>query len=225
MAKSEKKRQARELRRKGNSIKDIADKLQVSKGSVSLWCKDISLSKDQIEKLEIKMNKASYKGRLKGAATQKQKRLDRMVFWEKRGQEEIKKISKQEKLLIGLALYWGEGGKNENKVAFSNSDPAIISFILKWFKEIFNIKKNQFAFQIGINILHKNRYPQVLTYWQNQTGMLKSQFQKPSFKKTKVKKKYEDMENHFGTLRITVKKSSELFYRIRGLIKAIDKAA
>lgn len=44
MAKFKEKIKARELRHRGESIKDIARKLKVSKGSVSRWCRDIELT-------------------------------------------------------------------------------------------------------------------------------------------------------------------------------------
>ncbi|MCF7865381.1 MAG: helix-turn-helix domain-containing protein [Candidatus Pacebacteria bacterium] len=47
MAKFEQKMQARSLREKGMSIKSIAKQLGVSVSSVSLWCRDIILSKEQ----------------------------------------------------------------------------------------------------------------------------------------------------------------------------------
>ena len=52
MAKSKEKLHARQLRKKGLSIKNIAQKLSVSPGSVSIWCSDIVLTKDQIKKAE-----------------------------------------------------------------------------------------------------------------------------------------------------------------------------
>ena len=52
MAKPQEKLEARKLRRKGESIKVIAKKLQVSPSTVSTWCKDIKLSPIQVRELE-----------------------------------------------------------------------------------------------------------------------------------------------------------------------------
>ena len=52
MAKSKQMLQARQLRKEGESIKVIAKKLSVSVSSVSVWCRDIELSKEQIESLK-----------------------------------------------------------------------------------------------------------------------------------------------------------------------------
>jgi len=65
MAKSKAKLQARELRQKGKSIKEIAEILKVSPGSVSVWCRDIELTTHQIEVLQERMLDVNYGNRVK----------------------------------------------------------------------------------------------------------------------------------------------------------------
>lgn len=50
MAKSKEKNKALILRQNGESIKDIAKRLKISKSTVSLWCRDIKLTSEQIKK-------------------------------------------------------------------------------------------------------------------------------------------------------------------------------
>ncbi len=57
MAKSELKIQARALRLQGKRIKEIANELGVSKGSVSIWCDDIVLTPEQ--KFAIEQNSST----------------------------------------------------------------------------------------------------------------------------------------------------------------------
>lgn len=54
MAKVKERNKAIALRKQGQSIKDIARLLGVSKGSVSLWCQDILLTAKQKEVLNNK---------------------------------------------------------------------------------------------------------------------------------------------------------------------------
>ena len=51
MAKFKERQQALELRTSGTSIKQIASMLQVSPSTVSVWCRDITLSSAAIKKL------------------------------------------------------------------------------------------------------------------------------------------------------------------------------
>ena len=54
MAKFKERIQARKLRKDGKSVKEIAQSLNVSKGTVSLWVRDIILSVKQLERIKIK---------------------------------------------------------------------------------------------------------------------------------------------------------------------------
>ncbi|MCA9361953.1 helix-turn-helix domain-containing protein, partial [Candidatus Kaiserbacteria bacterium] len=67
MSKPAQKKRAIELRRRGQSIKDIAAVLGVSKSSVSAWCQGISLTDKQKEKLQQKQIDAGNVGRQIGA--------------------------------------------------------------------------------------------------------------------------------------------------------------
>jgi len=64
MAKFKEKNKAIQLRKSGKSIGEIANQLNVSKSVVSLWCRDIALTKKQIDALHKKMMVGSYKGRM-----------------------------------------------------------------------------------------------------------------------------------------------------------------
>lgn len=48
MAKSKEKNKALKLRQQGESIKKIAKKLKIAKSTISLWCRDIELTPEQI---------------------------------------------------------------------------------------------------------------------------------------------------------------------------------
>jgi len=77
--------------------------------------------------------------------------------------KEIEKISKRDLLIAGVALYWAEGTRSSNKeqTAFSNSSLEMILFIIRWFREVFNVLKNRFTVQVRINKIHKNRVKEI----------------------------------------------------------------
>ena len=221
MAKSREKNIALKLRGKGESIRDIANKLGVSKNSVSLWCCDIKLTAKQIKKLHQQMVVGSYEGRIKGAQMQHEQRLQKIENFDKQGAKDIGKLSKRDFLLSGLALYWGEGAKKNRRVKLINSDPLIIQFMMGWFREIWQIKDKEFILRIGINQIHKNRVEKVEKYWSKITSIPKTQFGKTTLIKSKNKKSYDNFHIHYGTLTIEIRKSAEFFYQIMGLIKGL----
>ena len=224
MAKSKEKNSALKLRQKGESIKGIAKKLKIAKSTVSLWCRDIELMPKQIQKLHEKMVKSGYKGRMKGARMQYERRLKKVEEWKKKGIKQIGRLSNRDLLIAGIALYWGEGAKKNRGVSFCNSDPEMIKFIIKFFRKVLKINKERFTAYIGINEIHKNRIEEVENYWLRITKIPKEQFTKTSLIKAKNKKNYKNFSVHYGTLTVKVRKSAELYYQILGLIKGLVKA-
>lgn len=223
MAKFEERKKARQLRRKGKSIKNIARILNVTPGSVSLWCHDIVLTPQQINRLRVGQIKAGYAGRMKGAQMQKERRLALIEQFRQSARRDIKNLNNRELFLVGLGIYAGEGYQYRNLAGLTNSDPRIIKFMLRWFQEICAITRDRFACEIGINESHRYRIRDVEKFWTQSTGLPLTQFRKPSFKKVKSKKVYENPEAHFGTLAIRIRKSAELEYRILGWLSVLLK--
>ena len=225
MAKSKEKIEARKLRRGGCSIKDIAKRLGVAKSSVSIWCSDIELSNVQIKKLHDQMVKGGYAGRLKGASVQKNNKQEKIKNYLEKGKEKFKFLEKRELLVAGLGLYWGEGGKNDSRVRLYNSNPDVVKFAMRWFRKALDVSDERFAMYVTINYIHKERLDEVNKYWSNVTGVSIEQFRKPVLIRVKSKKIYENHFQYHGTLCIRIARSSELFYKIMGLIKALGEAA
>ncbi len=222
MAKSLLKIQARKLREKGVSVRDISKELHVSKGSASIWTRDIILSIDQLEKLRKNMLKGGELGRVKGALVQKNRRLATIDRCNKEGINTIAVLSKREFLMAGLALYWAEGAKTNGKLSFCNSDPNLIKFMIGWLKNNFNIETERLSLHVGINEVHRGRDEVVKKYWSELTGIPLNQFRKTSFKNFSVHKVYKNHNEHYGTLVVLVLKPGELYYKILGLIKALS---
>lgn len=222
MAHVTKKFLAQKLRQKGLSISEIAKKLKMHKsGSISKWCRDIVLTKNQIEKLTRKHRLGSYKGGEKV----RQRRIKEVKLLRKEGLKEIGKLNKRDFFISGIGMYWSEGETypGSDRVNFTNSDPKMILFMLKWFKEICKIPENKFSFQIRINKIHKNRIKEIENYWSKITGISLAQFTKTILIKSKSKKIYPNPHNYFGTLRILVRQSTQLRRKINGWIEGLAK--
>ena len=160
MANITKKLLAQGLRRKGWSISEIAKELNMHKGgSISKWCRDIVLTPEQIERLVKKQESGSYKGRLIAGEKLRKARIREVKLMRKEGLKEIGKLSKRDFFIGGVGIYWSEGEMHpgNDRVSFINSDPKMILFMLKWFKEICKIPDNRFSLQVKINKIHRDR--------------------------------------------------------------------
>ena len=225
MAKSLLMIKARKLREQGLSMRDITSSLSVSKNSVSRWTKDILLTKEQMESLRGSRLKGAELGRFNSALLKKQTRFKIVEDARNEGIRIISKLSIRELLVTGTALYWGEGGKKNRRIEFCNSDPKMIRFIISWLIKCFKVKRENLTCTVGINQAHVYRELIVKEYWSKMSNVPLDQFRKTSFKRVQSKKIYENVNEHYGTLSIVVRKSTQLYYKIMGLITGLSMAA
>lgn len=221
MAKFHLRTKARELRRQGVSVRSIATQLNVARSSASIWVRDIVMTVEQLEHLRNLNIIGGERGRLKGALMQKQRWLNNMEEYRKRGAETIGSLTNRELLIAGIALYWGEGSKKDRRVQFCNSDPKMIQFLLYWLRVCLGITKDDIHCRVGINISHAHRDTLVKEYWSKISGIPLSHFVSTSLKKVESKKVYDNMDEHYGTLSVQILKSSRYYAKIIGLIEGL----
>jgi len=227
MARIIEKNKALRLRQKGKSINEIARRLKLPKSTVSVWCRDIKLTSEQIERLVKRQKSGSYKGRMKFLERVRKKRMEEVVRLRKEGIQEIGKIKKRDLFVAGIAMYWSEGvtSSNSDEVSFSNSDPKMLLLMLRWFKEICGVLDNQFVIQIRINKIHKQRTKEIENYWSNIIKIPSSQFTKTILIKSKLKKIFPKTDTYYGTLRIKIRCGTQLRRKINGWIEGLANMA
>lgn len=214
------KLKARELRKEGWSINDIKDKLNVAKSSVSLWVRDIELTKKQKQELSRKgLKKEIIEKRRKTVLENANRRRNAIID---RAKKDIGYISKKDLFLIGVILYWAEGGKTGNNVArISNGDPDVIKIAMRFFREICKVPEEKFRGYIHIHP-HLN-VERAEKYWSDVSRIPRKQFYRTYCKPNKSSKNKRD-SLPFGTFDIYVC-NAELFLKIKGWIKGISKKA
>lgn len=223
MIKKDKEKQlAIKLRQRGLSYSEILKKVSVAKSTLSLWLREVGLSKKQEQALTDKRRTAG----LRGALKRKQQRIATTNKIKKASSKEIGRLSNREKWLIGTALYWAEGTKQREhsisqKTKLINSDPLLIRFFLDWLLKIVKIQKRELNFEIyihsGANI------EKAKNFWSKIVKIKKSNF-KIRLKKPNPHTKRKNIGNDYiGLLAIEVKKSTNLNRRISGWINGITK--
>lgn len=217
IAKHKEREEAIKLREKGLSYREILAQIPVSKASLSLWLKDVTLLPGHAYRITEKRLAAARGGALK----KKENRIALTKEIKDKARKEIGKLSKRELWLIGIALYWAEGSKEKDhrsaKVLFSNSDPYMIKVFTRWLLEVIGLPKEKIVFNIVLHENNKHRIDVVQKFWLNHTGFSKENFGNIYFKKNIVNTKRKNVgENYFGLLRVFVKESSSLNRRIQG---------
>ena len=217
------KETAKEMRKNGASLGEIAKKLHITKSTLSLWCKDIILTEFVIRKIKTKGKLKSVKGLLRYAETKRKERLERNILQRHEGATVVATLSNRDILMVGLGLYWGEGYKYENsELGFTNSSPSMISFYLNWLK-LWNVKKDSLIFRLTLNVFFKREENNIKNFWINFLGVRKDQFSKTTYIKTNLKKaSMKSKENYKGILRVKVRKGTALRNKILGAIEKIS---
>jgi hypothetical protein len=204
-----------ELRLKGYSLNEIRGELKVAKSSVSTWVRNVELTESQKTRLQQKgfYREAVEKRRTSRLASEKIKR-DLVINI---AQSSIGKISKKQLWLIGVMLYWAEGGKTQNLVRFSNSDPRMIKIMMFFFRRVCEVPEVKFRAHIHIHphLDHKKAEK----YWSTVSGIRSMQFYKTYRIPNKSSQNKKD-SLPYGTLDVYVM-NSELFYKITGWAQGI----
>ncbi len=223
MAKYSLRIKARQMRKRGKSVKEIALKLGVSKSSASIWVRDIILTVEQLEHLRKSSILGSERGRLKSALLQKERWLKNFEKNKNQGIKEIGKLTNREMLIAGIALYWGEGSKKGRKIELCNSDPKLVKFFILWLQKCLNINYKDIYCYVGINLIHKKRDTIIKRYWSELTGIPINRFNKTVFRKAQNKKIYANYNEYYGTLIVRVQQPSRIYGKIMGLLEGLSQ--
>lgn len=217
------KNKAINLRKRGESIYEIARLLNLKPTTISNWCRNIVLT----EKLR---NKISKQGKLKARAAMlvytenlRKERLRNLQLNMQDGAKMLGNLLSRDILMIGMGLYWGEGYKYENsELGFTNSNPEMISFYLKWLA-LLEVSKNNLIFRITINEIFKQHERVIKQFWMRKLKVKDSQFSATTFIQTGlIKADVSHINNYHGVLRVKVKKGRVLRNKIIGALQHIN---
>ncbi len=217
--KLELKLKAQKLRSKGLSIKDIEKRLRVSRSSVSLWVREVTLSPKQIKKLYANKKTGSLKGSYIASRNKIKKTKELTEKATADGIKEMGILSGRDKFIIGVSMYFAEGTKSLGNVSFSNSDPRAIDFMADWFREICKVPEEKFRCYLYIHDdLNEKKAKE---YWSNLIGVPLEKFKKSYIVKNNTKR-LRKVKHIYGILRLTIS-DANLSRKIAGWIIALFK--
>jgi len=210
---------ARELRHQGYSMKQIALLLNVSKGSVSAWVRDIQLQKDALSNIG--------KQYLIGREKARQTRLSNIVHKHEelyhKCKVEITPFSSRDIWIAGLMLYAGEGNKSSvvsnQHVELANSDPNILRTFIYFLIKICCIPREKIKVRLilysDINSSEAHRY------WSEQLNIPLSQFGKSFTKPSYKNSPYRHLRrSEYGTAHVCLY-DAKMYRKIMGWLKAV----
>lgn len=161
------KQRAIKLRKEGFSLKEISDKLHISKSTASTWLKYVKINKIGKNKLNKKIDSARKRG-ISKIKNKREKEYQKIEIKSKIVLKNFKKNIVTNKILCSL-LYWCEGGKTESAIYFTNSDPILIKYFLKLLRESFNINEDKFRVCLHLHSYHNDKIQKI--FWSKVTNI------------------------------------------------------
>jgi hypothetical protein len=170
-----------ELRKEGRTYSEIKKILRtdVSKSTLSYWCKDIRLSKESQDRIQEIIRKNREKARATALITNKIKRDRYLKSIIIRNKYLRKVIRNKDTAKIALAmLYLSEGSKDlkRGSIMFGNSDPLIISLFLRLLRKCYRIDENKF--RCTLQCRADQNIKRLEKFWSKATNVPLSQFYK-----------------------------------------------
>jgi hypothetical protein len=223
---STKKEKAIAMRLRGNSYGEIMKALEVSsKGTIAYWFKDIVLSAEATGLLGQKMELARKRNLIDFNIRRTKLIIQENEMIRSKSAGRIGSLSKRDLLLIGTALYWGEGTTRElvrgyQRVGFSNSNPDMIIIFMRYTREI--VKAEDVHIHVEVYI-HPNIEKEVAEkFWSNVTKIPRERVH--VFIAVSPRGKFKRPKNFLphGTANIRIYKR-RIFYAIKGFIDGINK--
>jgi len=221
------RQKAFELRLAGKSYGEIAKTLDVSKGSLSLWFKNLKLTRTAQKLLEEKMRIA----REHNLFENNRRRTHAIRIENKRIKQtaanEIKPLSEYELLLIGATLYWAEGWKRETQgkphgICFANSDPGMVRLFLRFLREIIQVPEEKLRVNIHVHPNINERT--AINFWTKVTGIPRERFHIAHQISRASKGKRPRNSLPYGTLKLDVS-GRQKFQQIKGWIDGLIRQA
>lgn len=206
------------LRRQGWSYNIIAERIGVNKSTLSGWLKDVPYKPNATVLHRIKA------GPRKSGELHRAKRIAEVTKANHLASLEIGNLSSRDLLLLGVALYIGEGVKCNEQTRFVNSDPNVVRTAMCWFRNVCLVPNNHF--RVTLHIYPDTSEIKAKDYWSKITGIPKHQFCK-TFVDLRASKKINKGKLPFGTAHITVNACGKkefgvaLHRKISGWINAV----
>jgi len=158
--------EARRLRAQNLTIIQIAEKLGVSKSSVSLWVRDVPFTPSE--------RRWGPQRRPNPASDRKQRQIAQLNDL---GRARLGTLVEDAFFAAGIALYAGEGSKTDGPVKFVNSDADMMRFFCAWLRRNFEVDETRLRMSV---YLHQGLdLDAAEEHWSRVTSIPRSQFTKP----------------------------------------------
>ena len=209
---------AKKLKREGFSYRDIAAEIGVSLSTVSRWCQDIKIQHSEVTKSRIKKARAAAKT-TRVTNTESRRSRTRLAV-----KEALGGLTRRDLMMLGIAIYMGEGSKTKHVIRVTNSNPLILKLAKRWFRESLGVPN--INFKIYVHIHPDMNQSEIVKYWSDLLNVPIDQFGRVSVDSRK-KRKVGFNSDYMGTVQLTIvgkgnkDYSESLRFKIEDMMKTV----
>lgn len=181
---------------------EIHRRLGVSKGSVSLWVREVELTPAARARLIERSRLGPVVAGERKAAAARRERLR----WQNIGRG-LAAICDPD-YAAGCMLYWAEGSKARNKVKLTNSDPEVLAYFLSFLRRHFDVRDHDVRISCNLFADHLSRQREVEDFWIERLGLTRDSLTKSTvnvYSKYSQKKRANKLR--FGTAALSVNRT------------------
>lgn len=215
--KLEERAKARNLRSHGLSIKQVADALNVSKGSISAWVRDIHLSKEALLGIDKRLQLGRERARQSRLANILNSRNE--LF--KQCKTQILPLSHRDLWIAGLMLYAGEGRKvwdvSSQPIELTSSEPNILRIFINFLTKVCNVPTAKIKVRLFLYL--DIDLKEAENFWSRELKIPLNQFQKAYIKQS-YSNPIRSRRSKYGTAHVILS-NAELYRKILGWLQAI----
>jgi len=190
------KEKAIALRKAGYSYNLIAEQVSVSKSTLHNWLAEIPYTPNELVKQRVGSALA------KATQVKHEQKLASIKRAQTQAKKDVGRVKNRDQFVFGLAIYAGEGEKNDT-VGIINSNRDVIVFSITWLQKFYDVQIENLT--LAIHCYPDNNILTCLEYWSEQTGIPLSQFGKTQVDKRPNKKLGKRGKLPYGTAHLRVK--------------------
>lgn len=215
--KVEEKKRAIQMRKQGIAMGEIAQRLGVAKSSVSYWVRDVQLTSVQRKKLKKQSHSRIAVERRRSARLKNTDKRRNAI--RKQAYIDAEQLVADPLWCVGVALYWGEGGKTQQTARISNSDPEVIRLMMLFFRKTCALPEEKFRGHV--HTFEHCDEKSLEAYWSKVSDIPLKYFYKTYKKQSSASKKKRDTLP-YGTFQIYVH-DSDFFFRLMAWIQYLKR--
>src|SRR3989344_3693921 len=207
------------LRLGGKTYGEIRKSFQIPKSTLSTWFSSLKVDSKAKKVLESKRKNGYYKlvefNKIRTLNIKKENENIR-----EKHESKVGRLNDRELMILGAALYWGEGYKNFGLknggypyMCFGNSDPSMIKVFIAFLDNFLKITKDRIRCQV---MIYPGINPQkAIQYWQSITQIPSQNFRTQLAVSRASQGKRPSNLLPYGTLQLRVSQRQE-FFKIKG---------